>query len=89
VLRVLAPDGRFVGSVPNAFRLKNRLTFLLGREYETDPTHLHQFSPSGLARCLSGFATVELDFLGGRYRRLSPELFGSDMVFCARRGTSA
>src|SRR6266404_4644417 len=30
VLRVLRPGGTFVGSVPNAYRLKNRLRFLRG-----------------------------------------------------------
>src|SRR5207248_1367135 len=44
VSRLLRPGGTFVGSVPNAFRLKNRLRFLLGRKPEDDPTHLHMFS---------------------------------------------
>src|SRR5262249_27083177 len=38
--RVLRPRGLLVGSVPNAFRLKNRLRFLAGRRPDTDPTHL-------------------------------------------------
>src|SRR5437867_2146075 len=32
--RVLRPGGQFVASVPNAFRLKNRLRFLAGRKPE-------------------------------------------------------
>ncbi len=35
--RVPAPGGRLVGSVPNAFRLKSRLRFAVGRHPETDP----------------------------------------------------
>src|SRR3989454_7271559 len=43
VRRVLRPAGTFVASVPNAYRLKNRLRFLLGRDPEHDPTPLHMF----------------------------------------------
>jgi 2-polyprenyl-3-methyl-5-hydroxy-6-metoxy-1,4-benzoquinol methylase len=41
VARVLKPEGRFIGSTCNAFRLRNRRKFLLGKEYE-DNTHLHR-----------------------------------------------
>src|SRR5581483_1040577 len=41
--RVLRPSGWLVGSVPNAYQLKNRLVFLVGRPPETDPTHLRMF----------------------------------------------
>ena len=46
--RVLTAGGRIAGSVPNAFRLKNRVMFASGRWFEIDPTHLRQFSPSML-----------------------------------------
>ena len=54
VLRVLRSGGTFVGSVPNAYRLKNRLRFLTGRKPENDPTHLRcsrpkTFAPSSTA----------------------------------------
>ena len=48
VRRVLTPGGRFVGSVPNAFRLKNRIRFLAGRHPEKDATHLQLFAPAAL-----------------------------------------
>lgn len=68
VARVLVPNGRFVGSTPNAFRLRNRWRFLLGREYETDETHLHRFSPGRLGRLLEErFARVEIQALGGHF----------------------
>jgi SAM-dependent methyltransferase len=50
VARVLCPGGRFIGSTPNAFRLRNRWRFLWGEEFESDPTHLHRFSATGLER---------------------------------------
>ena len=44
VLRALKKGGVFIGSVPNAFRLRNRIKFLFGHEFETDPTHVRLFS---------------------------------------------
>ena len=44
IVRVLKPGGRVVGSVPNAFRLRNRMKFLFGRPYESDPSHLRSYS---------------------------------------------
>lgn len=44
---VLKTDGLFVGSIPNAFSLKNRVKYLLGIKTGTplsDPTHINQFS---------------------------------------------
>src|SRR5579864_1348467 len=44
VRRVLRPGGMFVGSVPNAFRLKSRVAYALGRyPADWDPTHLQLF----------------------------------------------
>jgi 2-polyprenyl-3-methyl-5-hydroxy-6-metoxy-1,4-benzoquinol methylase len=82
--RVLRPGGRLVGSVPNAYRLKNRLTFLRGRPPENDPTHLHMFSPSDVRELLRGWEDVELEFISGRLVRLHPRLFANDIVFSAR-----
>ena len=83
--RVLKPAVTFIGSVPNAFRLRNRLDFLLGREFEKDPTHLHHFSPAGLKRLLAGFRDVELDFLESRYRWFSKRLMATQMMFAAQK----
>jgi SAM-dependent methyltransferase len=84
VRRVLRPSGVFVGSVPNAYRLKSRLLFLLGRAPEDDPTHLHLYAPRDLRRLLGGFTTVTLTFVGGRFVRLHPRLLARDLVFVAR-----
>lgn len=84
--RVLVPGGTFVGTVPNAFRLRNRIQFLLGRDYELDPTHLRQFSPHSIRKLLSAFQSVELEFHGGRRRNLHPQLMAANMHWIARKG---
>jgi SAM-dependent methyltransferase len=83
--RVLRPRGVFVGSVPNAFRVQSRLRFLRGKPPEDDPTHLHMYSPAQVRGLLHGFADVRIEYLGGRYRRLSPRLFARDLAFGAIR----
>jgi SAM-dependent methyltransferase len=85
VLRVLGPHGVLVGSVPNAFRLQGRLRFLRGLPPENDPTHLHMFSPDQLRGLLHDFDDLELEFVGGRYRRLHPRLLAQDIVFSGVR----
>ena len=79
--RVLRPGGRLVGSVPNAYRLKNRLRFLLGRAPESDPTHLHMFSPSDVRALLHDFSDVELRLISSRFLRVHPRLLANDIVF--------
>jgi SAM-dependent methyltransferase len=83
--RVLRPGGTLVGSVPNGFRLKNRLRFLAGRWPETDPTHLHLFSPDDLRALLAGFEEQRLHFVSSRFLRLHPRLFGNIVVFAGRK----
>ncbi len=83
--RVLRPGGTFVASAPNAFRLKNRLRFLLGRKPEDDPTHLHMFSPDEVRSLLIGLDRPELHFIAGRLTRLHPRLFANDIVFAGRK----
>ena len=85
VHRVLRSGGVFAGSVPNAFRVQSRLRFLGGRPPEDDPTHLRMFSPDAIRELLSSYRDVRLDFVGGRYVRLSARLFARDLVFSAVR----
>jgi SAM-dependent methyltransferase len=66
LFRVLRPGGTFLGSVPNAFRLRNRITFLLGDEFELDPTHLHQFSEASVRRMLEPYGPTTIEYQGGR-----------------------
>jgi len=83
--RVLRPGGQLVASVPNAFRLKNRLRFLAGRWPENDPTHLHLFSPGDLCALLAGFEEPRLHFVSSRLLRVHPRLFGNIVVFAGRK----
>lgn len=83
--RVLRAGGRLVGSVPNAYRLKNRLRFMLGTPPERDPTHLHMFRPSDVRELLRDFEDVELRFVVGRLASLNGRLFANDIVFTGRK----
>ena len=83
--RVLRPGGTFVGSVPNGFRLKNRLRFLAGRKPENDPTHLHLFAPDDLRALLAAFEEPRLHFISSRFVRAHPRLFANIVVFAGRK----
>lgn len=82
IVRVLQPSGAFLGSVPNTYRLKNRLRFLAGQPYESDPTHLRQFSPKSLRGMLEQrFRSVEIHPCVGRFASLAPGLMANDLVW--------
>ena len=83
--RVLRPSGTFVASVPNFYRLKNRLAFLAGRALDHDPTHLHVFAPRDVAKLMAGWDGLALHFVASRFLRLSPRLFANIVVFSARK----
>jgi len=85
VQRLLRPGGTFVGSVPNAYRLKNRLRFLAGRKPEDDPTHLQMFSAEDVRTLLAGFEDPQLHFIAGRLVPLHARLFANDIVFAGRK----
>jgi SAM-dependent methyltransferase len=85
IARVLRPGGTFAGSVPNAYRLKNRLRLLAGRPLEQDPTHLHLFRPDDVLRLLGGFEEPRLEFVVGRFVRLYPRQLANVIVFSARK----
>jgi 2-polyprenyl-3-methyl-5-hydroxy-6-metoxy-1,4-benzoquinol methylase len=87
VARHLVPGGVFVGSVPNAFSLKNRLRYLFGRKRYTplsDPTHITQFHVDELEGMLKKYFS-RVTILGlGRYPTLAkicPGWFGFDLFF--------
>ncbi len=83
--RVLRAGGALIGSVPNSYRLKSRLRFLLGRppEFADDPTHLRIFRGEDVLALLEGLERPELRYVAGRLVALSPRLFANDIVFRA------
>jgi SAM-dependent methyltransferase len=83
--RLLRPGGRLVGSVPNAYRLPNRLRFLRGLPPERDPTHLHMFTPRAVEALLADFEDVRIELISSRFLRLHPRLFANDIVFSGRK----
>jgi 2-polyprenyl-3-methyl-5-hydroxy-6-metoxy-1,4-benzoquinol methylase len=83
--RVLRPGGTVVGSIPNAYRLKNRLRFLAGRPIEDNPTHLHLIGEAELRRLLEGFEEIDVRFISSRLIRLHERLFANIIVFAGRR----
>jgi len=96
VHKTLRPGGLFLGSVPNAFRLRNRFRFLFGKEYENDPTHVRQFSPGKLKSFLGSlFEEVEIVPLQGKVLPFLPVssslpkriglLFGKDLLWKCRK----
>lgn len=85
VRRVLKQGGRLVGSVPNAYRLKNRLIFLAGGPPDNDPMHLQLFSTDALRSLLHEFEDVRIEFAVGRFVRLHPRLLANTQVFSARK----
>jgi SAM-dependent methyltransferase len=86
--RVLRGGGTFVGSVPNFYRLKNRLAFLAGRPLDHDPTHLHVFAPRDVEALMGGWDELRLEFASSRFLRLAPRLFANIIVFSARKPAS-
>ncbi len=93
VRRRLKPGGILVGSVPNAFSLKNRIRLLLGRKRGTpleDPTHINHFSYRELGKLLAaaGFIAVSVKpLVVKRWLRpaagLFPGLVGFSLLFSA------
>ena len=66
IARVLRKDGRLVGSVPNAFRLRNRMKFLFGKPFETDPSHLRSYSHLSVRKELTSyFEQIEIHPISG------------------------
>lgn len=91
VAQHLKAEGMFVGSVPNAFSLKNRLRYMAGKKKNTpleDPTHINQFNAAELYAVLKKhFSNVEITGLG-RYERLArawPNMLAFDLVFIAKK----
>jgi 2-polyprenyl-3-methyl-5-hydroxy-6-metoxy-1,4-benzoquinol methylase len=90
VSRVLNPDGIFVGSVPNAFTLKNRLKYLFAIKKYTplsDPTHINHFGAKEFEALLKkNFKNVKIYGIGrlGILAKIYPQWFAFDICFLAK-----
>ncbi len=90
IRRVLVSGGLFAGSVPNAYRYKNRLEVLRGRPIDRDPTHMQFFSLSSLRELLARVFTVEeIVPVRGKLSRRFPSLFAHNLAFRCRRPAGA
>lgn len=85
--QVLTERGMVVGSVPNAFSIKNRVRLFFLRKKGTplsDPTHINHFTVRELTQILkTHFKEVEIVGIG-RYAMLSrmfPQWFAFDLMF--------
>jgi 2-polyprenyl-3-methyl-5-hydroxy-6-metoxy-1,4-benzoquinol methylase len=87
VVAHLRDGGVFLGSVPNAFSLKNRVRLAMGKKKGTplmDPTHINHFSYDELANLLSKyFKSVNVSGLGKYINavKLSPKHFAFDLIW--------
>lgn len=85
IARVLRPGGTIAGSVPNGYRLKNRVRGLGGRPIEQDPTHVHLSGARDILRLLTSFDSLRLEFVVGRFIRLNRRQFANVIVFSGRK----
>lgn len=92
IKNILREEGLFIGSVPNAFSLKNRFRILFGRKKGTplnDPVHINHFSYKELKQILSKeFKQVEIyPFVQKKYlwlAKISPSLISYQLIFKCR-----
>jgi SAM-dependent methyltransferase len=86
VRRVLAPGGLFVGSVPNAYRYRNRLDVLRGLPIDPDPVHVQFFSLASLRAILSrDFEAIEIVPVRGKWSHRFPSLFAHKLAWRSTR----
>ncbi len=90
IRRVLVPGGLFVGSIPNAYRYKNRLAVLRGRPIDDDPAHMQFYSLASLRALLArSFTVEEIAPVRGKFSRSFPSLFAHNLAFRCRRADQA
>ncbi len=91
ITSVLNDDGVLIGSVPNAFNLKNRIRLFFGKKRYTplqDPTHINHFIYSELKDLLQKhFKDVKIIPLGkyASWDKIMPGMFSFDLVFICKK----
>lgn len=86
VKRVLKQDGKFIGNLPLAYHLKDRIQILRGRRLmiSGDPTHLQFLSYEDIKELLSVFFEIKkIEILkGGKKKsKMFPKLFARNIAF--------
>jgi ubiquinone/menaquinone biosynthesis C-methylase UbiE len=86
ISRVLKKDGQFIGNLPLAYHLKDRIQILRGRKLliSGDPTHLQFLSYQDVKKLLSFFFTIkEIVVLKGGKKKsaMFPKLFARNIAF--------
>ena len=86
IKRVLKKDGKFIGNLPLAYHLKDRIQILRGRKLliSGDPTHLQFLSYRDVMELLSIFFKInEIVVLKGgeKKSKLFPNLFARNIAF--------
>jgi ubiquinone/menaquinone biosynthesis C-methylase UbiE len=86
IKRVLKKDGRFIGNLPLAYHLKDRIQILRGRKLliSGDPTHLQFFSYQDVIKLLSVFFIIKkIEILKGGKKKseMFPKLFARNIAF--------
>ena len=84
--RVLKKNGQFIGNLPLAYHLKDRIQILRGRKLmiSGDPTHLQFFTYQDVKKLLSVFFTInKIEVLKGGKKKSSifPGLFARNIAF--------
>lgn len=84
--RILSKGGKFIGNVPLAYHLKDRIQVLRGRKLliSGDPTHLQFLSYNDLTELLANFFVInKIEILKGGKRKsnIFPKLFARNVAF--------
>jgi 2-polyprenyl-3-methyl-5-hydroxy-6-metoxy-1,4-benzoquinol methylase len=79
---VLDKKGLVLVTVPNAYRLKNRLKFLFGMNFDSDYTHLRAFNGAMLKEFFleNNFRLKYIEYINSRFLWLSRTLFGHTIL---------
>lgn len=86
IKRILKKDGKFIGNLPLAYHLKDRIQILRGRKLliSGDPTHLQFLSYKDVNKLLSNFFKIEnIEVLKGGKKKsaIFPNLFARNIAF--------
>jgi SAM-dependent methyltransferase len=86
IKRILKIDGEFIGNLPLAYHLKDRIQILRGRRLliSGDPTHLQFLSYEDVKELLSSFFKInKIEILkGGKKKsKMFPKLFARNIAF--------